>query len=340
VSGYAEGAGAGGGTPNGAPALTPQTSAIPGQIPGALGTESPDPSPFPGYKDTIANPATVEATIASRIPPQKKCPGWMVVGQCSNGHRYAKELHCGQEWCPVCGKDNSVVHSRRIARLIPKLQQISTLGYLVIEFPDKFRKIPGMSYSKQGIRSTTSKVVNCLAGERQGRKGRVGGFFGRGLLRWHWFGDKLPGKWNPHVNVIVDAGYIPDAELKIIKDKLRAALKCPDLIVNYSYTDIPGKMLHVLEYITRATFREESWDGYMAAQLFGFRNIRWWGSWAGSPSWSLPDQSYKDLSALESGKCPKCGEPLSWGKPVDIIWLQIERIANPLGDGYYELDSS
>jgi hypothetical protein len=99
------------------------------------------------------------------------------------------------------------------------------------------------------------------------------------------------------------------------------------------------KMLHVVEYVTRATFLQESWDGYMAAQLYGFRNIRWWGTWSGPAAWSLPDESYKVTSALERGCCPGCGVSLSCGKPVDRVWLQIERIVNSLGDGYYELDS-
>ena len=46
-----------------------------------------------------------------------------------------------------------------------------------------------------------------------GRRGRVGGYFKRGVLRWHWFGDKVPGKWNPHANVVVDSGYIENEQL-------------------------------------------------------------------------------------------------------------------------------
>lgn len=318
---------------------SPISASIPGQIPGGQGTESPE-CPSLGYKDSIANPATDETTVVSDTPPLKKCPGYMIVGECANGHRYAKELHCGKETCSVCGQDNSVAHRRRIARLMPKVQQIQKLGYLVIEFPDKYRKIPGWTYSRRGLRAATKRIVDCLAGKRQGRKGRVGGFFARGILRWHWFGDKLPGKWNPHVNVLVDAGYISDAELETIKAKLRQALMCPDLIVHYSYFDNTRQMMNKVEYVTRATFLDESWDGYMASQLYGFRNIRWWGTWSGPSAWSLPDESYKVTSDLESGHCPKCHEKIAWGKPVDIVWLQIERVVNSLGDGYYELDSS
>jgi hypothetical protein len=309
-----------------------QSSSIPGQIPGGQGTESPE-----YYKDSIANPDPFEAnsSVSKKV---KKCPGWMIVGQCVNGHRYAKELHCGKEWCQVCGQDGSIAHKRRIARLMPKLQQVTSLGYFVIEFPDDYRKVPYRTYSKKGIRSSTNRVVGVLAGARYHGK-RQGGYFARGLLRWHWFGDKLQGKWNPHINVIIDAGYIPDAKLDIIKAKLKQALTCPDLIVNYSYTDQVPKKVHILKYVTRATFKDESWNEKMAVQLFGFRNIRWWGDWNQPAVWTNSDE-LPAISALESGHCPECGEPLSWGKPVDILWLQIERVANPLGDGYYELDSS
>ncbi|GAI63651.1 unnamed protein product, partial [marine sediment metagenome] len=152
------------------------------------------------------------------------------------------------------------------------------MGFFVIEFPDRYRKIPGWTYSKTGLRKAGDRIVSVLAGKRANGH-RVGGYFSRGFMRWHWFGDMMAGKYNPHNNAIVEAGFLPPEKIESIKSDLATALLCPDLIVHYSYRQTGPEMIHTLKYITRSTFREESWDGYMAKQIHGFRNIRSWGKW-------------------------------------------------------------
>ena len=175
--------------------------------------------PASSYKDSLAKSATVVVPVANPVA-KSACGGWAVVSECSTGkHHFAKKLLCGKEWCGPCGEDNSGAHKRRQARILPKLQQVRRLGYLVIEWPEWARHIgqggispdldggehvAGWVYSKVDLRATTNMVVEVLAGKRCGRRGRVGGYFGRGIHRWHWFGDELPGKWNPHLNVLVD----------------------------------------------------------------------------------------------------------------------------------------
>jgi hypothetical protein len=191
-----------------------------------------------------------------------------------------------------------------------------------------------------------------------GRRGRVGGYFKRGLVRWHWFGDKIPGKWNPHLNVLVDAAYIETQELEAIKAALREATNTPDLIVNYSYRQTPGEKFHSVEYITRATFTEYSWNPYMARALFNFRNMRWWGSWKGEPVWNLSQIEDSDTtglleaSKLQQGICPDCGQPLKtighrhngqsvqWTRPVDTTWLTIWGAQEIGNTGYYRIPQS
>jgi len=75
----------------------------------------------------------------------------------------------------------------------------------VFEAPDAYRFTPEWS-SKDGLRETTDMIVEILAGRRCGRRGRVNGYFSRGIQRWHFFGDKSNGKYNPHSNVLVDMG--------------------------------------------------------------------------------------------------------------------------------------
>lgn len=307
---------------------------------GAQGTESPQvPTPHSPYKDHIANPATSEAKPRS----ETTCKKYMVIGSCEREDlTLVKVLFCGQEWCPDCGQDWSVVHQRRFSRLLPKLMQLEGVGYLVIEWPDKYRHTKSRVYSVKGLRATTNKVVDILAGARKGRRGRQGGFFGRGLVRWHFYGDKRPGKWNPHLNVLVEAGHLEKSDLEAMKAALRAGLDCPDLIVRYEYTRTPSKMVHLLKYVTRATFLNRDWDQYMAKELYGFRNIRWWGKWDGEAVWNTEgSEFYLDIAKMESCKCPRCGGRVTWSKPVDSHplddWVK-EGKATALGGGYYAVE--
>jgi len=251
-------------------------------------------------------------------------------------------------------------------------------------------------------------MINVLAGRRSaGGRGnkRVGGYFARGLVRWHWAGDKNPGKWNPHLNVLVDisslydevrdelqgeveayrdklaagkktksirrelqgiemyerrrSGYLPKPLLERIKAELREASSCPDLIVNYSTRNTPGKIVHCARYITRATFRKYEWNEYMAHELYNFRNGRWWGNWQGEAVWQLGQAEVEGedvaglqaVETLQAGHCPDCGQPLKtwhhghkgqpvqWSRPVDSTYLLIWSAVEIAGTGYYRIPS-
>ena len=146
------------------------------------------PLPIERKPQDLRHSAT-DSTITAKTAADK-CGTYAIITEDISGqHHFAKLLLCGKEWCPVCGENGSKAHNRRIARWLPKFQQISQFGYFVIEFPDRYRKDVTLAYSKKGLQDTTNKVVQVLAGKRQGRKGRVGGYFDRGLIRWHWYGD-------------------------------------------------------------------------------------------------------------------------------------------------------
>jgi hypothetical protein len=166
--------------------------------------------------------------------------------------------------------------------------------------------------------------------------------FERGLARWHWFGE-TPGKWHPHLNVIIEAGYLPESMLLRIRRAWAGILGVDVAVVNYSYTDEIPKMVHILEYVTRATFRDYTWDKRMAGALYNFRNMRSWGSWSGSAMWEFEGKAeLKPIAILESGLCPVCGEPVSWSRAEDIAYLKswVETgQAEPLGAGYWVLDT-
>ncbi len=316
----------------------------------------------------------VDSESHSERGGKTKCGAWTLISDCVSGiHHFAKKIFCHQEWCPVCGEDNSASHKQRLARLLPKIQQVSQLGYFVIEFPDWARHIgqrgiapdqdhgeyiTGWCYSKTDLRETANAIIGVLAGHRSKSKRRTGGYFGRGLGRWHWFGEQRQGKWNPHFNILVDSSYLSKSVLKQIKADLRAALNCPDLIVHYSYCDKPGQMVQKARYITRATFRDYSWSPYMARELYKFRNTRWWGNWKGEPAWEMSQAEVEGedvaclqvVSKLQEGICPDCGQPLKvlyhnhktgkpvyWSRPVDSVYLGIWSAQEIAGTGYYRI---
>ena len=428
--------------------------------PGAVVRQSGGSVEGPGCSKGCGLHDTGTAVIDAEARPVTVCGSWAILSECSTGlHHFGKRILCGQEWCPDCGRKGSATHKRRQARLLPKVQQISKLGYFVVEMPDLLRKvgkagvnpdidnlaafvcpdcdgiafwlsgggkvcvrchppggdvpiheggdgrIEGWAYSKEALKATTNTIVDILAGKRgeggRGRK-RSGGFFTRGLARWHWFGDICKhekrvlnhvtcqlngkrcvlrtkpraktcpefvnnGKWNPHLNVLVDVGSatfehygtgrIPSDVLKQIKVALRAALNCPDLIVHYSYKSCPGQMVQTVEYVTRPTFTNRAWNEYMANELFNFRNQRWWGKWKDDKAWELEEAEHKgvDVDGLEvieriaSGICPDCGSPLrtlchnargdpvQWTRAVDATYLTIWRAQEIAGTGYYRI---
>jgi len=281
-----------------------------------------------GYLDAIANVVT-----STGLPA--KCPGYFVVGQCRNGHRFAKELYCGREWCPVCGEDESPAHMRRFARWVGKAQQLSTIGYLVFTLPEEVRS---RYRSKSRLNELTKRVTG---GDKSRRiEGMLKGMgFDRGLARWHWFGE-TPGKWHPHLNVMIESGHLTHSQLRSIKRAYAGILGVKVAVVNYSYTPLVPKMVHVLKYVTRATFRDYTWDERMAAELYNFRNMRSWGSWSGPALWELEAgiEAIEAITKLEAGLCPVCGEPVSWSRARDITWLKLFAEAGqvePVGAGYW-----
>ncbi|MBA7671441.1 hypothetical protein ES703_79599 [subsurface metagenome] len=299
-----------------------------GTAPGEQGTESPH------YLELVAKRSADLDTILAKV-----CPGYWLMGSCENGHRYAKELYCGREWCEVCGAEWSAAHQRRFARWVSKATQIKTLGYFVFTIPDELR---AKYRRKKALADLGGQVVDLLKSYG----------YSRGLRRWHFFGDKSR-KWNPHLNCLVDGHYIPASKLDRIKAAYARVLGVEVVDIYYRYQRSPGQKVHTLKYVTRATFLDWHWDSEMALELHGFRNQLWWGSklWCQDPSWSLSDlegaaaarEDIGELDAravesLESGICPHCGKPIDWGRvqPIEVLQTMDKR---PLGAGYWELES-
>lgn len=247
--------------------------------------------------------------------PVSTCGNTAVLATCESGHAWGKVLRCGREWCPVCGKDKSESHQRRYARLIPKLQQMADLQYWVITWPDEM--LPELR-TKKALSKAATAITRAMKD--------LG--YSRGIRRWHFFGDRST-RWRPHMNLLVEGGYIDRARLEFVKQSLRQVLGMPEnAVINMHYVSEKdqkrkAKMLHHLRYVTRATFEDWHWDPDMVKELVRFRNTWVWGTWKNPPEWTLEETDHKlgELVALSKGTCPDCGGPLHWSGLVSLFQL-------------------
>jgi hypothetical protein len=226
------------------------------------------------------------------------------------------------------------MHLRRFARWLSKLYQCRSIGYFVFTIPPGaragFRTKEKLSWLAKSITSgdKSQHIEGVL---------KTAGF-SRGLMRWHYFGDKST-RYNPHLNVIVEGGRVSPKVLNQVKLAWAGILGVNQAVVNYSYTRKQAKMVHILKYATRATFHELAWDDSLAHELYNFRNNRSWGTWGDAPVWQLKGNSkFEHIEQLEKSLCPVCGHALKWGKAMPIAWLRIKAGAGGAKDlqgGYW-----
>lgn len=295
-----------------------------------------------------------------------KCPGYSIMGECDEGHKYAKLMYCGREWCGVCGDYKSDMHTRRFSRRLTKARQISIMGYFVLTIPPELR----CQYrSRESLSALGTAVASTFK--------KFG--YRRGLRMWHWFGDVMCpcGKrtrkrnnqfvcekcgrvapepqsmtWHPHLNVIVDGGYLSKERLAAIKKAYGRTVGVDIVDVHYEYCKKVEAKVHVLTYVTRPTFSRTAWDEEMAMELKNFRNQNYWGPgrWNETPVWSLADLGEKRpgeeeldqvpaVCVLESSVCPECGTPIAWQPPLPKAFLEVAGHKKCLGAGYWQLDA-
>jgi hypothetical protein len=257
---------------------------------------------------------------------------WFIPGECVNGHRIAKRIVCGKEWCPICSKMGSMAHNRRYVRWLPKIMRFKSMRYLVFTIPESLRG---------GYR--TKKELTVMGRRCQEMLKRHG--FNRGLRRWHWFGDKSH-KWHPHLNVLIDGSYLNEKQLRSIKSGWARILGTHKENVRVTYKTTPADMAGCLHYVTRSTFIDYNYDIEMAQKLRGFRNMVVWGKgkWDDAPVWELNavdrksvDGEQLDVAAIENivnHSCPKCGSHITWGTALPGRLLDLSD-KESYGAGYY-----
>jgi hypothetical protein len=285
----------------------------------------------PEYSDRANLLSWVENTCDSKR--------WFIPGACDDSkHRFAKTIVCGKEWCPSCGKRNSMAHNRRFVRWLVKIQQFKSMRYFVFTIPEDIRG-----------RYRTKKSLAALGRNAQRIMQDHG--FKRGLRRYHFFGDRSI-KWHPHINILVEGRYLRESILDSIKKEWASVLGVVSNNYNpeVDYKSRPADMVGCLNYVTRSTFRDCDWDIDMACELKNFRNMVVWGrDWHGEKLWQIPVSKRVDaetgdpvnieaVTAIAENKvCPICGSHITWHKnalPCRLLDLVDKE---GLGAGYYRI---
>lgn len=311
----------------------------------------------PSYLEQIAKPDTFFKNEFKKAPAEtipeafltcaagglERMAEWAIQATDENGHSYAKEIVCGREWCKRCGDNatpgyrGSVAHRRRIARLLPKARQLDRIGYFVLTVPTELR-----------VHLRSKEMLSALGVAVRRLMVRLG--FDRGFRRWDWFGEKAVkgGRpvFHPHMNVVVEAGWIEPEMIERVKRGWRRILAqatgqdVPSIDVHYDFAATPGQKYHRVRYVTKATFHNWRWDEQAAGELIGFRNSQTWGKWDGEPVWEAPDVEAPDDAAakITEGLCPECDAEIPWGDAVILRRSQFEGLSPvEVGPGFYRL---
>jgi len=242
--------------------------------------------------------------------------GYTMKGECENGHRVAKVIYCGREYCRVCGEKWSISHQRRYYRWLPELNTMKSVGHLVLTFPEETWDL----FDQSKLREIRRYVIRFLK-----RKG-----YDRGFARYHLCGED--GKtWKPHLHILIQAGWIDKKELEQWRELFTAKVEtmfdihCKSGIVHkYKYSENDKRHRFWLRYQTRATWRV--FDRDIARMVFRFNLGVKWGEF------NKRKGEQNDVALLEKNQCPVCYGTIKWlgvsqlDTPED--WKQIE-------GGYY-----
>lgn len=307
----------------------PFPSNIPPENPSNINEKAFLDSSFLSYLEHVAK--GFSSVAKSGVPSSSKnCGLWAKIGECKNGHRHAKRLFCGRQWHEPC---REITHRRKLARVLPKAQQMNPMGYWVVRPPNECQRL---LRSKKQRAAFTTRAVNAFKA--------IG--YERGLVLKHDFGERST-KYAFHSNVLVDSGFKEPGVLEAEKRKLRRLIyprwvieKWGDkLDIWYSYRDTPAKIMHTLNYCTKATFLDYNWDPRLAEGLYRERYIVSWGKWEEPEKWQLPrsEQNLESLVSLEKKQCPECGEPMTWNRRLQPFVLVLAEDPVDLGNGYYRL---
>ena len=284
-----------------------------------------------GYLDCIAKVASSEAKTDTKLF-SGNCGRWVKIGQCENGHRFAVKLNCRKPYCELCG---DIEHHKRIASLLPEVQQLLPAALLTIRPPNELQLFEMNRHHRRRFIKAVSHALKSLG-------------YRRGIIFIHLFGDDKT-RYAFHLHVLVDGGWIEPEELNELCRKLRRMIypawvikRWGDkLAINYHYKPTQGQIYQSLEYCSRPTFTQLEGNEWLADGIRGEHLVRRWGRWDEEPKWHLDDTGKKlaTLVTLEKGICPLCGKPIKWDRGVTPFAQVSAEGGVEITTGYYALPS-
>jgi hypothetical protein len=238
---------------------------------------------------------------------------------------------CGREWCPECGRPNSLYHRQVYLRILgyalEMFRMAGAVGYLVITCPEELRE----KWKDKKVLNEVVRYVRRML-EREG--------FRCGVYRWHFAGDKGR-RWYPHLNILIPWGYMEPEKLERLKNLIYKRLGVK--VVHYSFITNIAKLRHVARYIARPT-----WLLQNDVKPEDFKNFRKMGIWGKrcfeSASMESPREIEDFVLHLEEliskgyiregveamafsvlhGRCAVCNRRLKWRR-LKSWWLDEER---------------
>jgi len=189
------------------------------------------------------------------------CGSWRYAKCAYCGYEYWVRVPCNREYCPQCGKPNSLYHRRLYLQILGVLLEMWLVGkyvhYMVITCPEGLRE-------RWKDPNEMRKFMKSLR-----RKLKELGLWPV-LYRWHWAGDRGR-RWYPHLNLIFPTGYIDKEKL----ERLRRYLRRKGIeIIHCQYTQSLKKIRHLARYVSRPT-----WILQNEVSPEAFKFFRKWGVW-------------------------------------------------------------
>lgn len=219
-----------------------------------------------------------EEDLFRKRSKEVRCGAWGMVGETEAGEKIIKSTDCGRDWCEE-GDCRESSHKRRMARWLPKAKKIGSMGYSVFTFPIAERPRTARKLNK--FEWVITEVL-----KRHG--------LARGLGRYHWFGDKSVGVFNPHLNYLTESGHLDKELMASLKREICEELGLSRMIWKYSHNSDRAWKLHKLKYVLRPTFLRREWSPAMADELYNFRNSFAWGLWDDPGCYYYPEPKTKE----------------------------------------------
>jgi len=190
--------------------------------------------------------------------------GIRLTAKCEHcGLEYVVRKPCGREWCPECGRPDSLYHRQVYLRILgyalEMFRMAGAVGYLVITCPEELRE---KWKDKKALNEVVRYVWRML--KREG--------FKCGVYRWHFAGDKGR-RWYPHLNILLPWGYMEPEKLERIKNLIYKRLGVK--VVYYAFITNIAKLRHVARYVARPTWLLQ--EEVSPEEFKGFRKMGIWG---------------------------------------------------------------